>query len=79
MSVKVYINIHTGEIEKYEPVKYKEVIVDFDVSDSIVIDEKTWEICLYQKSSQWLRRLKELSKQKELNDIEKAELAYLSK
>lgn len=75
--IKVFIDPILNEIKKYETVKYKEVIVDFDITDNIVIDEKTWDICLYEKSSQWLKRLEELSNQKELNDFEIAELEYL--
>lgn len=74
--IKIFINAD-GSIAKREPAEHKEVYADFDVSDSIVIDEITWEITLYPNSKQWQDRLKGLRSKKDLNDLEKAELAYL--
>ena len=54
--IKIFINAD-GSIAKREPAEHKEVYADFDVSDSIVIDEITWEITLYPNSKQWQDRL----------------------
>lgn len=77
MAIKVFINIETGQIEKYEPITYKEVIVDFDINDSLVIDDETWEIVKIQNSIQGKKRIEELQSRKELDDIEQQELKFL--
>lgn len=75
--IKIYLN-EDGSIAKYEPVKYKEIIVDkFDATDSLVVCDETKEICKIQDSSQGKRRVKELQDKKELDEIEKAELEFL--
>jgi len=77
MAIKVFINIETGQIEKYEPITYKEVIVDFDINDSLVIDDETWEIVKIQNSIQGKKMIEELQSRKELDDIEQQELKFL--
>ena len=52
MSIKVYIK--NGKIMKYDHIEYdKEIIIDADITDNIVIDEKTWEVVKYENSSQY--------------------------
>lgn len=77
MAIKVFINIETGQIEKYEPITYKEVIVDFDINGSLVIDDETWEIVKIQNSIQGKKMIEELQSRKELDDIEQQELKFL--
>ncbi|HNG96899.1 MAG TPA: hypothetical protein PLW93_01355 [Candidatus Absconditabacterales bacterium] len=77
MAIKVFINIETGQIEKYEPITYKEVIVDFDINDSLVIDDETGEIVKIQNSIQGKKMIEELQSRKELDDIEQQELKFL--
>ncbi len=78
MSVKVYIDTTTNEIVKYEPSPYKEVVVDYDINDTIVVDEKSWEIVKIQDSTQWQSRIEELKTKKELTEIEEHELIFLT-
>ena len=73
--LKVYIDIETNEIVKYEPVRYKEVIVDFEATDSLVLEN--WEIIKLQNSAQGKKRVAELEVKKELDEIEQAELKFL--
>jgi hypothetical protein len=76
--IKLYLN-SDGSIAKYKPVQHKEVIVDFDINDHIVVDEDTKEIVKYENSKQFSNRLYELSKESDLNEFEKNELEYLQK
>lgn len=71
MSLILTIDTTKNKVLSQEQQTNKKVIVDwFSINDTIVVDEETWDICLYEKSSQWLKRLEELSNQKELNDFE---------
>ena len=85
--IKIYIDNTTNKVSKYEPYtppRYTEVIADFEITDSMVICETTWEICRLQDSSQGKARLAELISQstKWLSEQEKnirdMEIAYLS-
>lgn len=74
--IKAYIN-SDGILEKYEPVTYNEVILDFDITDSLVIDEETKSIVRIQDSIQWKRRIDELLSIKDRAELENIELESL--
>lgn len=78
MAVEIYINVDTGLIEKYEQVKYKKIIADFEITDSLVKDDATWEIVKIQQSIQWQNRLKDLLSQKSRTAEEEQEVLFLS-
>ena len=60
MATKIYRDIITKEIVKYEPVKYIEEIHNFDITDSVVVCKSTGNICKLQDSAQWKERLNKL-------------------
>lgn len=64
-------------IKKYEPIEFSEVILNYNINDSMVIDDESKEIVRLQNSTQWKKRVEELQSKKELDEIEKAELAFL--
>jgi len=64
-------------IKKYEPIEFNEVILNYNINDSIVNDISTWEITKLQDSTQGKKRVEELQSKKELDEIEKAELEFL--
>lgn len=74
--IKAYLN-QDGSLAKYEPQIFKEVVLDFDISDTLIIDEKTDEVVKLQDSTQGKRRVAELQAKKELDEFEKAELEFL--
>ncbi len=76
MMIKAYLN-KDGSLAKYEPYLFKEVVLDFEISDTLVNDEQTNEIVKLQDSTQGKRRVAELQAKKELDEFEKAELAFL--
>lgn len=76
--IKVFIDNNTWEIAKYEPALYTEVLADFDINDSLVIDSETKEIVRIQDSTQGKKRIEELKWKKELTEDEKLELAFLT-
>lgn len=45
--IKAYLN-QDGSLAKYEPQLFKEVVLDFDISDTLVSDEKTNEVVKLQ-------------------------------
>lgn len=74
--IKVFL-WEDGLIKKYEPIEFSEVILNYNINDSIVNDISTWEITKLQDSTQGKKRVEELQSKKELDEIEKAELEYL--
>lgn len=74
--IKVFL-WEDGLIKKYEPIEFSEVILNYNINDSMVIDDKSKEIVRLQNSTQWKKRVEELQSKKELDEFEKAELAYL--
>lgn len=78
MSLILTIDTTTNKVLSQERQTNKKVIVDwFSINDTIVVDEETWDICLYEKSSQWLKRLEELSNKDNLSVYDANELEYL--
>ena len=77
MKTKVIIDTVTNTILSTYPFDKEEVIVDIEWWTHITIDQETGSIVKYHDSSQWKARLKGLRSKKDLNDLEKAELAYL--
>lgn len=75
--IKAYLN-QDGSLAKYEPQTFKEVILDFDISDTLVNDEQTNEVVKLQDSTQGKRRVAELQSKKELDEFEKQEIKFLS-
>ncbi len=75
--IKAYLN-QDGSIAKYEPQTFKEVVLDFDISDTLVNDEQTNEVVKLQDSTQGKRRVTELQAKKELDEFEKAEYNFLT-
>ena len=75
--IKVKIN-KSWIILSIEPVEYKEVILDFDITDNIVVCESTGNICKLQDSEQGKNRLIELQSEKEHSEFEKQELEFLN-
>ena len=74
--IKAYLN-KDGSIAKYNQVEYKEVILDYDVYDDIVKDEKTNEIVLFRNSTQFKNKVLELESKKTLTEDEARELKHL--
>jgi len=50
--IKVFLN-KDWSIAKYESIEFREVIIDAEVTDTIVVDKQTWEIVKYENSSQY--------------------------
>lgn len=63
--IKVFLN-QDGSIAKREPAKFKEVFVNLDITDTVVICDDTKEICNIKYSSQWKKELAELEAKDEL-------------
>lgn len=74
--IKAYLN-QDGSLAKYEPQILKEVILDFDISDTLVNDEQTNEVVKLQDSTQGKKLIEELQSKKELDEAEKTQLAFL--
>jgi hypothetical protein len=74
--IKAYLN-QDGSLAKYEPQLFKEIVLDFDISDTLVSDEQTNEVVKLQDSTQGKRRVAELQAKKELDEAEKTQLEFL--
>lgn len=78
MTLVVTLDTTTNKILLQEEQIVKTVVVEWlSLNDTLIVDEKTNEVVKLQNSTQGKKRAAELQDKKELNEFEKAELAFL--
>ena len=78
MTLVVTIDTTTNKILSQEEQTAKTVVVEWvSLNDTLIVDEQTNEVVKLQDSTQGKRKVAELQSKKELDEFEKAELAFL--